>query len=402
MCCSANIVDITYLKMDITEASQPQMETDADNDAETCIGSEISDVSDEDLTEDLTEDPKDMLRRLLSERYNLEPHVIEDLVNRGHDMVTEILTKAGKVDVQLADALHLLPLVTEADIMTSLPALPQRNMRVWVLPACGDGSCLLTSLRISLDLMASTNEALRVLADPTTIPSGQPELSGERGSPNHSDNFRIRQACVAWYISPPSNLDIEMSDSVQYETVVDGKTILTTRPMTRADFIVMQMTESKRGDINMSPESKPSRNALALAYMSTQNQDRVWGSLPLIMAFAHIMKTPRSIRVYQIVQGKLQSIYQDVVPPGAPPLPPPQEDDALLTHVPKSYKIDQDDMTPWETSEEEDNTCPLQETATQNFIRLLYHPSGHYDALATDTQQRIVTTAFPSSKPFFK
>ena len=349
-----------------------------------------------DSDSDSDDDPMDMLRRIIVNRYGLDAHVVESLVVHGHELVTNVLQQAGRVDVQLDSALHLLPLVTEADITSALPV--KENMRTWTLPACGDGSCLLTSLRISLDLLVSTTESLRLLSDPKAVPLGRPELSGERGSPNHSDNLRIRLACVAWYISPLSNLDQLMDDTVQYETLVDNVTTLVTRAMTRADFIVMQMTENKGGDINMSPASRDSRNAMALAYMTNQSQDRVWGSLPLIVAFAHIMKTPRSIRVYQVVQGKLQSIYQDVTPPGASPLPPVDLDDALecLARTPRH---DQDDFTAWESGAD-DTVCPID--THQNFIRLLYHPGGHYDALATSSQQRIVCAAFPDAKPFFK
>jgi hypothetical protein len=219
---------------------------------------------------------------------------------------------------------------------------------------------------------------------------------------------------VSWYTSPPSNLDILLEGNVDYEVKEGDVTVVKSRPMTRGDFIVMQMSESVRGDIDMSPDSKEKRNAMALAYMAHQGEDRTWGSLPIIMAFVNILTSPRGIRVYQVIGGRLQSLCQDVVPKGATPLPLPEDDDLLSVDPPSTLMdIVSDDTSLWmdETSdtsdvdteaETDDETDEETGEPEQMFFRLLFHAGGHYDALVTDTQKRLICHAFPSVAHEFK
>jgi hypothetical protein len=251
-------------------------------------------------------------------------------------------------------------------------------------------------------------------------PRGMPELSGALHSPNHRDNHRIRRACVAWYTSPPSNLDLVLNDTVSYEVKEGDVTVVKTRPMTRGDFIVLQMSESVRGDIDMSPDSKDKRNAMALAYMAHQGEDRTWGSLPIIMAFVNILTTPRGIRVYQVIGGRLKSLCQDILPAGATALPSPDEDDLLSVDPPTDLmEISSDDVNLWQDDAPDTPDTPVDEPdmddpddadeveivddePEQAFFRLLFHAGGHYDALVTDTQKRLICHAFPSVAHEFK
>ena len=362
-----------------------------------------------------------MMLASIKEEYGVDDETAQVLATLGESLVASVVKEASRVDPQLSSALVLPPnIVTSTDICRTLRpyVFPPSSKKVWVLPACGDGSCLLTTLRINLDVIASTSESLRVLEGATA--RGLPELSGALHSPNHRDNHRIRRACVAWYTSPPSNLDLPLEGSVDYEVKEGDATVVKSRPMTRGDFIVMQMSESVRGDIDMSPESCDKRNAMALAYMAHQGEDRTWGSLPIIMAFVNILTVPRGIRVYQVIGGRLQSLCQDIVPHGATKLPSPEEDDLLsVDPVSDSMDIASDDVTPWEspkldedvlpededvlteddTDDEEDDTDDQPE---QMFFRLLFHAGGHYDALVTDTQKRLICHAFPSVSHEFK
>lgn len=347
-----------------------------------------------------------MMLASIKEEYGVDDETARVLATLGESIIASVMSDASRVDPQLSSALVLAPnVVTSADIGRALRPyiFPiASSKKVWVIRACGDGSCLLTTLRINLDVLASTSESLRVLEGAT--PRGLPELSGAMHSPNHRDNHRIRLACVAWYTSPPSNLDLPMEGSVDYEVKEGDVTSVKSRPMTRGDFIVMQMSETVRGDIDMSPESKEKRNAMAIAYMAHQGEDRAWGSLPIIMAFVNILTVPRGIRVYQVIGGRLQSLCQDIVPRGATNLPSPEEDDLLSVDTPYDLMdIVPDDVNLWEKScnmsedtdeDSDDDTEP--DEPEQMFFRLLFHAGGHYDALVTDTQKRLICHAFPS------
>lgn len=370
----------------------------------------------------------DELVALIKDEYDVDEEAALVLAKLGESVIASAMQEASKVDTQLSSAIVLPPnIVTSNDIGRALRpyVFPvASSKKVWVIPACGDGSCLLTSLRICLDVIASTSESLRVLEG--AAPRGQPELSGALHSPNHRDNHRIRRACVAWYTSPPSNLDMTLSDTVSYEVKEGDATVVKTRPMTRGDFIVLQMSENVRGDVDMSPASTDKRNAMAMAYMAHQGEDRTWGSLPIIMAFVNILTSPRGIRVYQVIGGRLKSLCQDIVPTGASALPSPEDDDLLSVDPPSDFmEITSDDANLWDNVEimdevikadnEEvidDKTEVIEQADTeldvdteeedQAFFRLLFHAGGHYDALVTDTQKRLICHAFPSVAHEFK
>jgi len=276
------------------------------------------------------------------------------------------------------------------------------------------------------------------MASETPPDDTRPCLDGSRGSPNHSDNFKVRKFCVAWYISPPSNLDIEMGDRTM--TYVEGG-VEKSRPMTRGDFVVMQLSESSRGDIDTGPseEAKLKRNEIATKYLQEQSRDRVWGSLPLIVAFAHILKNPTAVRIYQKTSSGLIAITgQDVVPPNAPPLPSAEDDDIFFKQEFSQFDSKAEDSAEWidaasysgcsscdnylKDAEDAGNADDADDASSassassagstgsagfsqenQNFIRLLFNADGgHYDALATEFQANIIRRMYPETSDFFR
>ena len=128
------------------------------------------------------------------------------------------------------------------------------------------------------------------------------------------------------------------------------------------------------------------------------------------MAFVNILTTPRGIRIYQVIGGRLQSLCQDIVPTHATALPSPEDDD-LLSVDPTDPGMDivPDDTNLWvdtpDTPQPEQDDAieddasidtSIDEEPEQMFFRLLFHAGGHYDALVTDTQKRLICHAFPS------
>ena len=105
----------------------------------------------------------DDLVQLLMEDYELEEDAAQALATAGLGVVRNVLQTAGSTSDQMA-ALEpdVADMITEDDVLQSLVpyAAPFRQSRSrYKLPACGDGNCLFTSLRISIDLRVSCRSA---------------------------------------------------------------------------------------------------------------------------------------------------------------------------------------------------------------------------------------------------
>jgi len=299
--------------------------------------------------------------------------------------------------------------------------------QAYVLRAAGDGNCLLTSLRMGIDLRSSVGLALQCLEDGSTADDldVEPCLSGDVGSPNHLENFVLRKLLVNWFISPLSNLDLEVAGSdITYEIGNEFKK----RPMTRADIIVLETRFHTQGDIDMSPEpeARTKRNTLAEHYMRRMYVNGECGSTPMLIAFVHLSKVPCGVKIYQR-QGRGLKSYAEVCSPGYGGIPPDSEDDIL--RVDDLIRRDVDAMATdacvWEPeseSESESDSGPESESEgsgseteigidmrtvpaqDQNFIRLLFSSprgmstaAGHYDLLASSFQKNIITNIFPQT-----
>jgi len=286
---------------------------------------------------------------------------------------------------------------------------------------------------MGIDLRSSVALSLKCAAAGQTAADldVEPCLSGDRGSPNHLENFVLRKLLVNWFISPMSNLDLEVEGggSVSYETTEDGRVVINNRPMTRADIVVLETRFHTQGDIDMSPqpEARIRRNAMAEAYMRRMSMNGECGSTPMLIAFVHLSKTPCGIRIYQR-HGRGLKAYADIVSPTYAGLPSESEDDILALgfdaplHVDASmsddcawteadapepeseseYEPESDgaESEPEPEAEDQLKTPPTE----QNFIRLLFsapsgmsRAAGHYDLLATSFQQNIITTIFPDT-----
>ena len=264
-------------------------------------------------------------------------------------------------------------------------------------------------------------------------------MSGGPGSANHKENYELRKRLLGWYIS---NLDREMPaeyGDVAYEhQQEDGTKTILHRPMTRADILVMETMYSgaiKEVGMSNSDEHKAQRTHIAQQYLQKMSVDRAWGSVPFIVAFAHIWKQPCPVRIYQILNGKLVK-YQDITPVGTS-LPPEEEDDMLqeddfTLSIPEA----ESNMEAWVPTDHNQEPAALQapdaalqapgaalqapasddvemsdameteavdQNFDQNFIRLLFDRDGpgHYDALATKAQRDLICAVFPRCRSDF-
>ena len=292
------------------------------------------------------------LIEFLMSKYEIEEDAARELALTGLGMVSTGLQTAGQPSEQLA---ALKPnssdLVTEEDVLSSLvpyvkTIATSKTFKIsplqgYKLPACGDGSCLFTSLRVAIDLKASFNFAYGLLQEGKTQDDTDmhPDVCGARGSANHQDNYKLRKLLVSWYCNPRTNLDLEMpleygdvvyeEDSTDLDEHGKPKKVLKHRPMTRCDIIVMETMYSSKRDVGMSnsEDHKLIRRNIAMAYLERMIRDCEWGSVPLIVAFAHLWTPSIPVRIYQILNGKLVK-YQDILPIGTS-LPSEEDDDML-------------------------------------------------------------------------
>jgi hypothetical protein len=432
------------------------------------------------------------MEALLSQKYShvLDKNGLKTLASIGDALIANILQSASPSSDQLQD---LLPsshphLVTEMDIVQRLLPCAQALCcpSVYKIASCGDGNCLFTSLRVALDLKYSYELSSKLLFEGKTEDDTDmaPILSGDKDGENHQENLKLRKMLVGWYCHPLSNLELEMpaeyGDAVYEEEeeeeeekeqgqgqqgTAKKKIVAKHRRMTRMDIIIMETLYAGHAkEINMSPapEHVQIRKRIALQYLSKMMKDRVWGSVPMIVAFAHIWKTKMPVRVYQVVDKKLVK-YQDILPSGCT-LPREEEDDLLNPdgiRVPQreSEKNEQekeedeqgdeedddeqgdkenqdcesndedealgmdDDMQEYvptnsmdvemqqeqeeqEEEQEEDavGNTNSQPVADQNFIRLLFerNGAGHYDVLVTRHQKQVISHIFPDTKKDFQ
>lgn len=406
-------------------------------------------------------DCSDMVEELM-ERYDLDEDAARALADAGTIVLRNVLSKAGSVGGLDHTDLTVHNIITEHDVLANLKPFAESGMRRSSrlrssntngrkLPSCGDGSCLFTSLRTELDLVNSYAFTRKLLEEGKTADDTEygPCLSGDHGSENHASNYSLRKLLVGWFCNPPSNLDLELPESygitVYEEKDEEGILKEYKRPMTRMDIVVMECMYSGKLSVNMSPkpEHYATRKGIAMQYLEKMMQDRVWGSVPMVVAFAHLFKQPRPVRIYQILDGKLV-VYQDIVPVGCS-LPSAEEDDILQEDKGfrgSAYDLSDKDLDMFETSGCEQDACcddtmqpdptansrdgtdaePDTETgeecethvhdtdeeceahehdtqagSTQNFMRILFDRDGpgHYDALATKHQMDVICSVFP-------
>ena len=357
-------------------------------------------------------------RKVLEANLTISDDAIEHLIKLGTGAIKHVFDSVEKVSTQLSEAIEIeqKPLIVTHDLVKPLwdwrSCLPTLKSS-YKLRAAGDGNCLLTSLRMGIDLRSSTDFSIDCFdsgwtADKLDV---EPCLSGEIGSPNHLENFVLRKLLVNWFLNPISNLNLEMEDTISYE---DGNEIKT-RPMTRADVVVLETRFHTEGDIDMSPspEATQKRNEIAEKYMRKMYRNGECGSTPMLIAFVNLSKIPCGVRIYQKQDNKL-TIYADVCSPSYTKLPLLEDDDIFEdgegAHIDTEatdddvWMVDNSETEP--ESEEEDDEMETS-LPDQNFIRLLFsapassHGAGHYDLLATSFQKHIITSVFPNTKNEF-
>lgn len=347
---------------------------------------------------------------------SISEDAIDELIILGTGAMHQVLCSVEKVSTQLSEAIEIeqKPLIVTHDLVKPLwdwkACLPPLKS-AYKLRAAGDGNCLLTSLRMGIDLRSSTEFSMECLdggwnGDELDV---EPCLSGDIGSPNHLENFVLRKLLVNWFLNPISNLNLEMEGTITYE---DGKEIKS-RPMTRADVVVLETRFHTDGDIDMSPnpDAIQKRNEIAEKYMRKMYRNGECGSTPMLIAFVNLSKVPCGVRIYQKQDNKLK-IYADVCSPSYTNLPPEDEDDIFEIGSGAHIDTEANDEDVWmedesETESEDDEVMEETIIPDQNFIRLLFsspassHAAGHYDLLATSFQKNIITSVFPNTRNEF-
>lgn len=381
---------------------------------------------------------------LLQREYALEEDAATELARFGDAMIRGVLAGAGEVSAQLKAEMDGEHVITSKHVRRALyPSFMSafKYTGPWKIPVCGDGNCCPTACRTTLDkevrikppqrasrththkqalipilrfAQVAVERALAMLEsgeEPKEDEPG-PNLCAQERSANWAEGFDIRSWCNRFYKT--ENLHREMPPqfgSVSYPVKeADGTTKLLSRPMTRLDFLVLETQHSSKKDVDMGPDEAAvnQRTAIGTRYRDSTEQGGVWCSTPLLVAFVHMRKRNRAMRIYTQQGGKL-IIYQDIVPEGADPLPSAEEDDILQDGSTESAPVeaDLDDAAEYVPRDEDDDADTEEEESaaddaemdedteapkkpSYNFSRLLYTLPGHYDVLVSNHERNLL------------
>lgn len=147
----------------------------------------------------------------------------------------------------------------------------------YYIPVSTNGSCLFTSIRVSMELSYILKQlALGVAKQEFLLDGNHPEmLKAAEG---------VRQKVVEWYKRKPNEIVPCLGNFVEGEK---------SRPWTRSDIIALELT--KRG--KEVPEQGLLRENMILEYLFKMSQRPSWGSTPEYIAAACMAK--KTIKIFQ-------------------------------------------------------------------------------------------------------
>ena len=202
--------------------------------------------------------------------------------------------------------------IREEDVLEAVHAEGVRKERrvVWYrLPVRGDGACLFTSLRLSLELLFVVSRIDAGAAPSAYVLDGKSDaMCGAALS--------LRGSIIEWYRS-----------YLRREVPQLGEYVAGGRSWQRGDLLALEMV---RKGIQV-PEEGGSREAEMLKYLLNMSRPTAWGSTPEYTALAFL--TGKTVRVYQRAAATpllqlINSVNERVeAPPGCarasarPPLP---------------------------------------------------------------------------------
>ena len=340
-------------------------------------------------------------------RYKIDDDAAKELARVGDFLIRKgfehHLDEQMKDSFDCSDALMTAPLIMNniAPFAEHLKSMPP-NITPWVIHVAGNGDCLFTSLRGSQDKEESVRYALMMLEKGLNEYDVmvEPNFNCQDKSENHEEGKTIRSLTTKWL----HRLDMELPES--FGKITNGNE---QRPMTRGDLVLLETQFSSKKSISMDASTKEERDSICQKYLQSM-VDGQWASTPHLVAFSFMRKpTKTPIRVYQVLDGKLQK-YIDIEPDGCDPLPPVENDEILepvrvrcAATFPDASDIDEwiheksDDFKSDDSQSDDSDDDP---ECAEIFTRLLYSSPGHYDILVTDFERSVLTHVWPRTAQY--
>jgi len=366
---------------------------------------------------------------LIKERYGLDDDAALTMASFGDEMIRKVLKDASKSNESVENMMQVDgKLINERMIKKSLSsyATSFRKTGPWYIQSAGDGNCSTTSIAGAMEIENTIRLVIKLL-DEGRMPTpddGFPSLNFSRGSDVWDDGMRIRELYAKFY-STDEKLNQELPESMGKTTYTkkldDGSMENIERPMTRRDYLCLELQQLSRSDLNsltktkallksgnvefdLSPDGRERCDALARAFVSDSSQPGVWCGWSMFYAVVCMRKPKTPLRIYHIEKNELK-IHLDMVPDGLS-LPSEEDDDVLhdnrKTH---GYDADADDHTPFEDKKEEQDENEDEEDEEDEdihlFPRILYRP-GHFDVLVSNHHKNLITNFWPETARYFQ
>jgi hypothetical protein len=258
--------------------------------------------------------------------------------------------------------------------------------------------------------------------------------------------MRIRELYSRFYLSTDDKLNQELPASMGKTTYTrknaDGSLENIERPMTRRDYICLEVQQLSRSDLNalsttkallktgsvefdLSPDGLAHCDALARAFVKDSSKPGVWCGWSMFYAVVSMRKPQVPLRIYVIDNNKLK-IHLDMVPDGLA-LPSEEDDDVLHDNEKNhAFNADEDDDVEFvgddakddakddskdekqeQEGDEEDHESAEQDEERMDveeallFPRVLYRP-GHFDVLVSNHHKNLITHFWPETARYFQ
>lgn len=380
------------------------------------------------------------LVELIKKKYDIDDEAALSLATFGDAMIRSVLADSVKSNQAIDSAMAVDVVVNERMVKKALsPYAPSfKKKGPWYIQSAGDGNCSTTSIAGAMEI-ENTIRLILKLIDQDRAPTpedGFPSLNFSRGSDIWDDGMRIRELYSRFYLSTEDKMNAELPESMGKTTYTrknaDGSLENIERPMTRRDYICLEVQQLSRSDLNalsttkallksgdfdMSPEGLEHCDALARAFVKDSSKPGVWCGWSMFYAVVSMRKPQVPLRIYVIDNNKLK-IHLDMVPDGLS-LPSEENDDVLhdndknhefnadeedtVEFVPQTDEDGEDeeeDAEDDDVEDEEKDEAPVPEEAPL-FPRVLYRP-GHFDVLVSNHHKNLITHFWPETARFFQ
>lgn len=379
------------------------------------------------------------LVELLKKKYEIDDEAALNLASFGDAMIRSVLSESAKSNQAIDTMMEDKKIVNERMVKKALtPYAPSfKKKGPWYIQSAGDGNCSTTSIAGAMEIENTIRLILKLIDQdrkPTTE-DGFPSLNFSRGSDIWDDGMRIRELYSRFYLSTDDKLNQELPLSMGKTTYTrknaDGSLENIERPMTRRDYICLEVQQLSRSDLNaltttkallksgsvefdMSPEGLAHCDALARAFVKDSSKPGVWCGWSMFYAVVSMRKPQVPLRIYVIDNNKIK-IHLDMVPDGL--ALPSEEDDDVLHDNEKIYgfNADEDDDVEFvpgneeknddakqdEEEDEEDDEMEDKDEEAFLFPRVLYRP-GHFDVLVSNHHKNLITHFWPETARYFQ